>query len=95
MNNGNNEKQYYTVKDLMDMFELSRKGIISLIDKGELKADKFSSKYVVSKKNLDEYLFNSYVKSKGMNPKKVRDFIDYELIKHKDILEALDKIDEE
>lgn len=95
MNNGNNEKQYYTVRDLMDMFELSRKGIISLIDKGELKADKFSSKYVVSKKNLDEYLFNSYVKSKGMNPKKVRDFIDYELIKHKDILEALDKIDEE
>lgn len=95
MNNGNNEKQYYTVKDLMDMFELSRKGIISLIDKGELKADKFSSKYVVSKKNLDEYLFNSYAKSKGMNPKKVRDFIDYELIKHKDILEALDKIDEE
>ena len=95
MNNGNNEKQYYTVKDLMDMFELSRQGIISLIDKGELKADKFSSKYVVSKKNLDEYLFNSYVKSKGMNPKRVKDFIDYELIKHKDILEALDKIDKE
>lgn len=95
MNNGNNEKQYYTVRDLMDMFELSRKGIISLIDKGELKADKFSSKYVISKKNLDEYLFNNYAKSKGMNPKKVRDFIDYELIKHKDILEALDKLDKE
>lgn len=95
MNNGNNEKQYYTIRDLIDMFGLSRQGIISLIDKGELKADKFSSKYVISKKNLDEYLFNSYVKSKGMNPKKVRDFIDYELIKHKDILEALDKIDKE
>lgn len=95
MNNGNNEKQYYTIKDLENMFGLSYVNILRLISSGELKADKFSSKYVVSKKNLDEYLFNSYVKSKGMNPKKVRNFIDYELIKHKDILEALDKIDEE
>lgn len=60
-------KQIYSVNDLIEMFQFSRKTIRKYIQNGELRAVQIGNQYRIRKEDLDAFLDS---KEKVINPKK-------------------------
>lgn len=48
----NNSKNYYTVKELADILNISRIAVFNKIKRGQLKAEKIGRNYIIHKKEL-------------------------------------------
>lgn len=49
-------KEYYTVKDIAELLNVSEKTIRNILKQGKLKGKKVGVKWVTTKKMLDEYI---------------------------------------
>lgn len=52
MNKNTENKEFFTVKELADILNISRIAVFKKIQKGEIRAEKAGKVYIVSKKNL-------------------------------------------
>lgn len=48
----NNKKQYYTVKEVANLLNISRVAVFNKIKKGEIKAEKIGRNYAIHKTDL-------------------------------------------
>jgi excisionase family DNA binding protein len=52
MNKNIDKKEFFTVKELADILNVSRIAVFKKIQKGEIKAEKVGRAYIIFKKNL-------------------------------------------
>lgn len=52
-------EQYYTVQEIRELLKISDRTLYRYIKSGQLKAEKFMSRYRISESNLKEFLKNS------------------------------------
>ena len=56
--------KYYTIDEINKMTHLSKDSIRKLIRSGKLKGVKFGVRYLISERDLKEYIDNLYKKNK-------------------------------
>jgi len=56
MENNKNSKNYYTVKELAGVLNISRIAVFNKIKKGQLKAEKIGRNYIIYKKDIPEII---------------------------------------
>ncbi len=54
MGNNENKKNYYTVKELAEILNISRIAVFNKIKRGQLKAEKMGRNYIIYKKDLED-----------------------------------------
>ncbi len=52
----NDNEKVYSINDLIELLQVSRKTILNLIKKGELMAFSIGGRYRVTQKSLDNYI---------------------------------------
>lgn len=52
MNKNIENKEFFTVKELADILDISRIAVFKKVQKGEIKAEKVGKTYIISKKDL-------------------------------------------
>ena len=63
------------LKDVSKKLNLSTATLRKYIHNGKLKAIKVGGNYMVSINDYDEFVFNLYVESLGLNPTKVKEYL--------------------
>lgn len=56
------EKDFYTTKELMQLFKISRQSVLKRIGRGNIKAVKTGRDYIVFKKDIDLGKLKSEIK---------------------------------
>jgi excisionase family DNA binding protein len=54
----NKNKEFYSVKELADLLQLSRVTIFKRIKKGEIKAEKIGRNFVIQKKDINDLILD-------------------------------------
>ena len=66
------------LKDVSKKLNLSTATLRKYIHNGKLKAIKVGGNYMVNINDYDEFVFNLYVESLGLNPAKVKEYLEKE-----------------
>lgn len=66
------------LKDVSKKLNLSTATLRRYIHNGKLKAIKVGGNYMVNTNDYDEFVFNLYVESLGLNPTKVKEYLENE-----------------
>ena len=66
------------LKDVSKKLNLSTATLRKYIHNGKLKAIKVGGNYMVNINDYDEFVFNLYVESLGLNPAKVKEYLENE-----------------
>ena len=66
------------LKDVSKRLNLSTATLRKYIHNGKLKAIKVGGNYMVNINDYDEFVFNLYVESLGLNPTKVKEYLENE-----------------
>ena len=66
------------LKDVSKKLNLSTATLRKYIHNGKLKAIKVGGNYMVNINDYDEFVFNLYVESLGLNPTKVKEYLENE-----------------
>ena len=78
------------LKDVSKRLNLSTATLRKYIHNGKLKAMKVGGNYMVNINDYDEFFFNLYVESLGLNPAKVKEYLENEA--KKELEEELNKL---
>lgn len=72
------DKELIRLKDISQKLNLSTATLRKYIHNGKLKAIKVGGNYMVNTNDYDEFVFNLYVESLGLNPTKVKEYLENE-----------------
>ena len=78
------------LKDVSKRLNLSTATLRKYIHNGKLKAIKVGGNYMVNTNDYDEFVFNLYVESLGLNPAKVKEYLENEA--KKELEQELNKL---
>ena len=78
------------LKDVSKRLNLSTATLRKYIHNGKLKAIKVGGNYMVNINDYDEFVFNLYVESLGLNPAKVKEYLENEA--KKELEQELNKL---
>ncbi len=78
------------LKDVSKKLNLSTATLRKYIHNGKLKAIKVGGNYMVNINDYDEFVFNLYVESLGLNPAKVKEYLENEA--KKELEQELNKL---
>lgn len=78
------------LKDVSKKLNLSTATLRKYIHNGKLKAIKVGGNYMVNINDYDEFFFNLYVESLGLNPAKVKEYLENEA--KKELEQELNKL---
>ena len=78
------------LKDVSKKLNLSTATLRKYIHNGKLKAIKVGGNYMVNTNDYDEFVFNLYVESLGLNPAKVKEYLENEA--KKELEQELNKL---
>ena len=78
------------LKDVSKRLNLSTATLRKYIHNGKLKAIKVGGNYMVSINDYDEFVFNLHVESLGLNPPKVKEYLENEA--KKELEQELNKL---
>lgn len=68
----------YRLKEVAEMLGITQKTVRNYVYEGRIKAYKSGGNFYVNAEDLDEFMFREYTSGRGMDPDKVKSYLEKE-----------------